>query len=286
MLNTNAKFIWLASYPKSGNTWVRIFLSALLTGKEPDINNLATNLIISDRQLIDSTLGFSSSDIPEDDYLPYRTRMYNAYSKAHKQEYILCKVHDACTLKGKVLFTPAITRGTVYILRNPFDMVASTANHHSVSIEQALDYICSSDHALAKKSTKLNSQISQHMGTWSQHLQSWENVHHEYMLLVKYEDLVNNSLQAFSKIAAYINIPHTEADVLQAIENAAFQKLQNQEQKTAIKMAPHVKKFFRSGKVGGWRNEITTDQAMRIIDCHYDALLKHGYIDTAGNILV
>ncbi|MBS1780548.1 MAG: sulfotransferase domain-containing protein [Bacteroidetes bacterium] len=286
MLNTNAKFIWLASYPKSGNTWVRIFLSALLTGKEPDINNLETNLIISNRQLIDSTLGFSSSDIPDDDYLPYRTQMYEAYARAHKQEYILCKVHDACTLKGKVLFTPAITRGTVYILRNPFDMVASTANHHNVSIEQALDYICSSDHALANRRTKLNSQVSQHMGTWSQHLQSWENVHHQNMLLVKYEDLVNNSQQAFSRIAAYINIPHTDAEVAQAIANAAFQKLQNQEQKSALRMAPHVKQFFRSGKVGGWRNEITTDQATRIIDCNYDALLKYGYIDNAGNILV
>lgn len=288
MLNETSKLIWLASYPKSGNTWVRLFLSALLYDADNfDINNPGLNLIISARSIIDSALGVSSANFPERDYLPYRSELYNRWADNYTMEkYLLCKVHDACTLNHVTLFPPAITKGTIYILRNPFDMAASMANHHNVPIETAVEMLCDPQHGLDKKQTRLNSQISQHLGTWSSHVQSWVNVHQDNMLLVKYENLVNHPLIEFSKIVKYIELDYSQIDIKKALQKTSFNTLQNKEKVTKFKMAPKVKTFFRQGKSGQWRNEITQAQAQQIIDVNYESLLKYNYIDSNGNILV
>lgn len=288
MLNKNAKPVWLASYPKSGNTWTRLFLSALLQEKDPDINHIATDGIISGRNVIDSTLGINSAELPEQDYLQYRSQLYNKWANSFvNREYLLCKVHDACMLEGEVLFPPSITRGVIYILRNPFDMAASTANHHGVSIDKAVKMICSNKHALAHKKTSLNSQISQHLGTWSNHVQSWTNVHRNNILLIKYEDMLSNSQETFSKVVNYIGLDYPQAAIEAAIEKTSFKNIQEKENKNRFREAPKsAERFFRQGTAGGWRNEITPEQATLIIDCNYETLLHYGYIDKNGEILV
>jgi hypothetical protein len=286
-LNENVKPIWLASYPKSGNTWTRLFFTALLK-ETVNINDIQTDGIISARNIIDSQLGIDSSDITEKDFLKYRTRIYHSWCESHVQkEYLLMKVHDACVREGYVLFPPEITRGTVYILRNPFDMVASTANHHNVSNEKAVQMICSNLHALASPGNKLNIQVSQYLGTWSYHLQSWENVHRDNMLLIRYEDMKSQPLETFSKLVNYIGLDYTSDQISKAIDEVSFSKIQQQENEKAFKEAPkNTKQFFRSGKVGGWRDEITEDQIKLIIDSNYQSLLKHGYISKEGEVLV
>lgn len=288
MLNKSKKPIWLASYPKSGNTWTRLFLTALLKEKEVDINNIATDGIISSRNVVDSTLGINSAEVTENDFLEFRPLLYDKWSENQtNKNYLLIKVHDACMLNGVVLFPKKITRGTIYILRNPFDMAASTANHHNVSIDVAVKMICSNNHALAKNKKSLNNQISQHLGTWSQHLESWTNVHRGNILVVKYEDMLNNGLETFSKIVNYLELNYTSQQIQDAINEVEFNKIQEKEKQNKFREAPkNAEKFFRSGKVGGWRNEITQDQAEYIVDCNYESLLKYGYINENGDILV
>jgi len=286
-LNENVKPIWLASYPKSGNTWTRLFFTALLK-ETVNINEIQTDGIISARNIIDSQLGIDSSDLTEKDFLKYRARMYHSWCESQVQkEYLLMKVHDACVREGYVLFPPEITRGTVYILRNPFDMVASSANHHNVSNEKAVRMICSNSHTLAGTGKKLNTQVSQYLGTWSYHLQSWENVHRDNMLVIRYEDMKSQPMETFSKLVNYVGLDYTSDQILRAIDEVSFSKIQQQEKEKAFKEAPkNTKQFFRSGKVGGWRDEITEDQIKLIIDTNYQSLLKHGYISKEGDVLV
>jgi hypothetical protein len=288
MLNKSKKPIWLASYPKSGNTWTRLFLTALLKEKEVDINNIATDGIISGRNVIDSTLGINSAEVTEKDYLEFRPFLYDKWSENHtNKEYLLVKVHDACILNGVILFPKTITRGTIYILRNPFDMAASTANHHGVSIDMAVKMLCNNKHALAYNKKSLNNQITQHLGSWSQHLISWTNIHRENMLVIKYEDMLNKGLETFSKIVHYLDLDYTNQQIQEAISEVAFNKIQEKEKQNKFREAPkHAEMFFRSGRMGGWRNEITQEQANYIVDCNYESLLKYGYINENGDILV
>lgn len=288
MLNKTVKPIWLASYPKSGNTWTRLFFTALLQENELNINEMKTDGIISSRLVIDSTLGMNSAEIPERDLLKYKSSLFHKWAENHvNKEYLLVKVHDSCVVESHVLFPPAITRGLIYILRNPFDMVASTANHHNVSIDKAVKMICSNKHALASKPTRLTNQLGQHLGTWSQHVESWTNVHRNNMLLIKYEDMLHDGLATFTKVVDYVGLDYSQEQIAAAIEEVSFNKIQQQEQKSKFKETPSVaERFFRNGKSGGWRNEITEEHVNRIIDCNYEVLLKYGYIDKEGAILV
>ncbi|CAN5325239.1 sulfotransferase domain-containing protein [soil metagenome] len=287
MLNKNVKPIWLVSYPKSGNTWVRLFYTALTTGTDVDINKLGTDGVISARNVIDTTLGIYSSHIHLNDILTYRPALYHTWAKGFvNHDFIFCKVHDACALNGTILFPAAITRGVVYVLRNPFDMVASTANHENVSIEKALNFLCDNENSLLGSGIRLGTQVKQHLGTWSNHVESWTNVHRDNILIVKYENLLHDSLNEFSKIVAYMELDYSEKEIEAAILKTSFKDIQQQESKVKFKELPKRDQFFRAGVSGGWRNEITAKQADLIIDCNYGALLKYNYIDAAGNILV
>ncbi|TDG37688.1 hypothetical protein EZJ43_00925 [Pedobacter changchengzhani] len=287
MLNKQVKPIWLSSYPKSGNTWVGLFLSVLIKQIELDINNSGFENIISARNIMDSTLGINSSLLPEKDYLSYRSALYHTWMQQFTdRDYLLFKVHDACKIDDMVLFPQHITRGVVYIMRNPFDMAASWANHSSISIEKAVSDICDPNARLAGNKRKLNIQISQYMGTWSNHVESWLSVHGDNMLVVKYEELLANGFVEFSKILDYIGLSFSKEEIEEAILKTSFKNIQDQEKITKFKAAPKIDRFFRAGKVGGWRNEITMEQANTIIDCNYDTLLKFNYIDEQRNILV
>ena len=287
MLNKSVKPIWLASYPKSGNTWLRLFLSALLKDKS-DINEIETDGIISSRSIIDNFLGINSADIPEQDFLKYRTKLYHNWAESHKnKDYLLCKVHDACIRESEILFPPAITRGTIYILRNPFDMAASLANHHGLSIEGAVKALCNHKFSLSSKTNCLPQQVSQYLGTWAYHVESWANVHRGKMLLIKYEEMLKNPFEEFSKVAKYLEISHSAEEIESAIMKTSFNSLKKQEEVHGfIETSAKASSFFRSGKIGGWRNEITAQQADYIIDCNYSTLLKYQYIDSNDNILI
>lgn len=287
MLNKTVKPIWLASFPKSGNTWTRLFLTALLGKKDPDINNMDTDGIISNRYIIDNTLGFNSADIPEENFLKYRSQLYHKWASSQNKEFLLTKVHDACIREKHILFPPSITRGVVYILRNPFDMVASLANHNNTSIETAVKALCNNKHTIANKKSGLSRQISQFLGSWSHHVHTWTSIHSENMLLMRYEDMLHKGLETFTTLVDYLELNYSREEIAQAIENTSFKKVKEKELTSDFKERPKdTKAFFRSGKTGGWREEITMDQAKFIIDSHYDTLLQYGYIDEKGQILV
>jgi aryl sulfotransferase len=287
MLNKEVKPIWLASYPKSGNTWTSLFLSVLITDNELNINRPGFENIISSRKIIDSTLGISSSDLPEEDFLKYRSSLYHKWASVFKnREYLLVKVHDACILADEILFPVDITRGVIYIMRNPFDMAASLANHTQTSVDEAVKCLCRDTYALADKNSGLNTQLSQHLGTWSNHVNSWTSVHSNNMLVVKYEDLVEDAISGFSKIVEYLGLDYTKQAIEAAIAKTSFQNLQEQEKKVKFNAAPNIDRFFRLGKVGNWRNELTKEQVDLIRNCNYDTLLKYNYIDANGDILV
>jgi aryl sulfotransferase len=287
MLNKEVKPIWLASYPKSGNTWTRIFLSSLLSDKDPDLNNLKTDGIISSRNIIDGTLGIDTGDIPERLFNKYRSELYHKWAESKNKEFLLTKVHDACHNRGILYFPPKITRGVIYIIRNPFDMAASLANHNGTTISKSVKNLCDNSVCLANNHKKLNNQISQFMGSWSYHVESWTNIHRKNILVVRYEDMLNNGLETFKKIVSYLELDYTDEQIQKAIENSSFNKLKEKENQFTFKEKPaKAESFFRSGKVGGWRNEITKEEAQMIIDFNYDKLLKYNYIDQNGNILV
>jgi len=166
---------WLASYPKSGNTWFRSFLFNLQQdGDAPaDINELSTGSIASARGWLDEVLGFDTAELHPDEVdrlrpAVYRWALRNAEVGYHK-------IHDAYTLTqdGEPLVSREATRGALYIVRNPLDVAPSAANHWHLSLDETIARMGQHDMALARTHKGLPDQVRQKLQSWSQHVLSW-----------------------------------------------------------------------------------------------------------------
>src|SRR6056297_2681752 len=114
--------VWLASYPKSGNTWFRVFLSNLFSeSPEPaSINDLHHTPIASARQPFDEATGLPSSDMTFEEVDRLRPEVYR-YQAKEAGELQFRKVHDAYTYleDGSPLFPPDVSKAAIYFIRNP-----------------------------------------------------------------------------------------------------------------------------------------------------------------------
>ncbi len=168
---------WLPSYPKSGNTWFRIFLNNLLSNKdEPaDINNMDVNTpIASARGLFDEWVGYDSSDLTMDEIDNLRPDLYRLYaSEGNQVKY--SKIHDAYAEleDGRKLIPKDVSLGAIYIIRNPLDVAVSFANHSSINFEKSVSRLCKKDFASCQTANIMSLQLRQKLLSWSGHVESW-----------------------------------------------------------------------------------------------------------------
>lgn len=288
MSNLEGNIIWLASYPKSGNTWTRLFLQALQTG-EP-LSTLdkidSTDGIGSSRAIVDYYLGIDSTEMNQTKLLQYRSQINKLWSDEMEQPTII-KTHDTPFHRGVKIIGKAETKKVILIVRNPFDLTASYANHMSCSIEQAIIALCDKGNRIAKTKTKYPLQVCQHIGSWSSYYNDWKNAFGKDVFVLKYEDLKSDPVLHFSQLVEFLEWDYSSEQIKLAVFNSDFMKLKELEQLGGFKEAPKKgKAFFRSGKAGNWKNEITKEQAEILIDGHYSTLLELAYIDENRNILV
>jgi hypothetical protein len=279
--------IWLASYPKSGNTWFRIFLSSLLGDeKEPtDINKISsTHGIASARHIFDELTGIEASDLSHDEVDIMRPGLYNRISDDSNQT-LFIKVHDAYTYlpDNSPLFPPSATKGIIYIIRNPLDVAVSNSNHNSCTVQQSIETMCDGNHGLCAKTKKLKNQLRQKMGTWSGHVTSWANAQDQDVHVVRYEDMKQSPLETFSAAIRFAGLDFGPKDVGAAIQKSSFGEMQKQEKEKGFKERPiGAPSFFRKGEVGSWREQLTTEQVRQIIDAHGTVMRKFGYLTEDG----
>lgn len=288
MSSLDGNIIWLASYPKSGNTWTRLFLTALMQGKPlTSLDNIkATDGIGSGRSVIDYYLGMDSTEINQLKLQGYRSQINKLWSDEMEGP-TLVKTHDSPFHRGIRIITKAETKKVILIVRNPFDLTASYANHMSCSIEQAIMSLCDTGCRIAKTKRKYPAQVSQHIGSWSSYYNDWKNAFGEGLMVLKFEDLKKDPVLNFSKVVQFLEWDYTEEQISDAVVNSDFKKLKKLEEDGGFKeAAKNSKSFFRAGKTGNWKNEISKDQAEMLIDSHYSTLLELGYIDSDRNILV
>lgn len=288
MNNSSGKIIWLASYPKSGNTWTRLFLHALKTGAPiKSFDKIeSTNGIGSNRSLFDDYLGIESDELNRRTLQSLRSEVYLEWSNFIKEP-IIVKSHDTPFFEGIRIIPEACTRKVVLIVRNPFDMVASYANHMGISIDMAVYSLCDDTTKLAKSKKKYTSQVTQHTGSWSSYYWNWVNAFRSNVHVLKYEDLKQDPFTTFKSLVNYLEWDYSDDEILKAIDNSDFKKLKKVEETKGFKEASKKgNSFFRSGKSGNWKNEISQEHAKQLVDKHYTVLLELGYINVEGNILV
>jgi len=274
---------WLASYPKSGNTWFRIFLANLLNtdGTPVDLNSIKTGAIASARAWIDHALGFDSSDLSHDELDKLRPAVYKWYGEqAETNSYH--KTHDAYTyLADKVpLFPEEGCLGAIYFIRNPLDVAISFANHSNCSIDQSIENMGNKKFAFCKNIYKQNLQVRQWLLSWSLHVQSWVGAQTMNTLVLRYEDMKLKPMETFTKAAQFLRLSTTDEMIAKALEYSSIDKLQALEQQFGFNEKPaHTKHFFRKGIVNDWQNTLFANQIEQVIRDHGETMKAFGYLD-------
>lgn len=283
MTGKQGGILWLASYPKSGNTWFRAFYTNLITdGDSPaHLDALLPKTIASSRYLFDDYAGVESADLTWDEIEELRPRIYEIITRVEAPP-LLIKSHDAYTrtASGEWLMPPHVTRGAIYFMRNPLDVAVSFAHHNACSIDTIINHMADESHFLNGKPNRIGTQIRQRLLSWSSHVTSWVDGMGERLHLMRYEDMLRHPRETFTAAARFGGWPDDPVRIEKALRFSDIRELQKQEQTRGFKEKSQVApSFFRKGKTGSWREVLTDAQAARIIQDHGAVMKRFGYLN-------
>jgi len=270
------KIIWLASYPKSGNTWLRIFLHNYIQqpGSPYNINALA------DLTPTECALAFFQPHHPhaarltETETQQLRPKIHQ-YLTTLSDNLVFVKTHNAnLAFHGIPFCTPALTAGAITIIRDPRDIAISYAAYTGQSIDDTITLMNQKGAANAPSPL----QVFELLSTWSAHVTSWTQT--TTQLAIRYEDMVATPEKTFAKIISFLGGAPDPTRLARAIDFSAFPTLAAQEKSAgyAAHAPTAATPFFREGRPGQWRTRLTPAQAQRIAADHGEVMIKFGYL--------
>jgi aryl sulfotransferase len=284
--------IWLASYPKSGNTWLRLLLANVSAGDEQpvDINNVILGGIASSRNSFDSIVLIDSGLLTHDEVDDLRPRAHAIIWREKFEDGLMrsdappvrfVKVHDAYTINfaGEALLGgSAAAHGAIMIVRDPRDVVSSLAHHLALSVDDAITFMANDDAALAKGTNHQAFQLRQKLRGWSDHVSSLLDQTDIPVHFLRYEDLHHDTVGTLSRALAFARIAAPVEKINRAVASCNFALLREREQREGFAEAPpRGVKFFRRGKAGAWRDELSREQINRIESRHWQIMQHLGY---------
>jgi len=271
--------VWMASYPKSGNTWARIFLANYLANaREPVPINKAHGVAIGDsitrmyRMVAQGPLDVTDIDAT----LKLRPRVLRGIV-ANNADVNLVKTHNALvTARGVPLIPDDVTRSAIYILRNPLDMVLSYARHYGMTPEQAVNTVSHPDNANPPD----EETVTQFMGTWSDHVRSWTSKAGYPVLVLRYEDMLANPRACFARVVQHLGMPLDPERLDRAILFSSFEELSEQEkQQGFVEKSEQAERFFARGQKDQWKTDLPAKLVKRMKHAHRKVMQKFGYLE-------
>ncbi len=274
--------VWLASYPKSGNTWFRAFLANLRHGGEQpvDINAFGTNNFAA-RPGFDRALGWETSDLTLAEIERTRLAVQDVIAR---EEDVAFKVHEAFTdpRDGTPLFSVPATRAALYFLRHPLDVAVSFSHHRGKDLDNTITRMNNPVAVMARNEGDLDIQLPQPLGTWSHHVRSWVDAPGLRVHVLRYEDMLARPLEVFTAACRFAGFPDDPARVARALEHSRFEALQAQERAKGFREAVGGRAFFRKGQAGAWREVLSPAQVSAIVQTHGEVMQRFGYLNADG----
>ncbi|MDT8432932.1 MAG: sulfotransferase domain-containing protein [Bacteroidales bacterium] len=277
------KIVWLASYPKSGNTWFRVFLTNLFSDQEApaSINELHSTPIASSRSLFDDHAGVSSSDLSQEEIDELRPEVYRKLA-GEATDPVFHKVHDAwgLTPSGKPVFPAEITRAVLYFIRNPLDVTVSFAFHGNKHPGEMVEEVNNPDNAFCNKPRRLYNQLLQPLSDWSGHVSSWVDGSGLPVHVLRYEDMLTDTFATFREALQFTGIDKSDAAIRAAIAASDLRALAEMEQREGFREKPiGMKAFFREGKSGSWREHLDASSVNKLVKKHRAMMERFGYLE-------
>ena len=292
--------VWLASYPKSGNTWMRLLISALADrGEKLAINEMSERGgMASARGPFDSRLLIDSGLLTHDEIDALRPRLYEDMARdvqdandadddaadEHGLPVRFVKTHDAYTLtaRGEPLLAGARgAKAAIVIVRDPRDVAPSLANHLRTGLDAAIAFMDDPKAGFCVSERRQPIQLRQLLPRWSGHVASWLDQRDLPIHLLRYEDLKRDTAAAFAAVLRFAGVTADDDAIARAVALADFGRLQAQERESGFTewqdRNAGGRLFFRRGETGAWRSELTPEQAARIEAAHAPVMRRLGY---------
>jgi hypothetical protein len=270
--------VWLASYPKSGNTWIRAFLANLIANRSDPVplNDLAKYCDDEARpEFFNIVAGKPSTELSVEEIAAIRPRVH-AFIAANARGTRFVKTHNyAGAFAGHPLHNAEVTAGAIYVVRNPLDVAVSMTHHFGLTVDQAIERLGNEQVATANDAMF----VTQLLGSWSFNVKSWADHESERILVLRYEDLIEKPAKHFAKVARLVGIGQDRARIERAVKHAAFGTLSSLEKKHGfIEVSDKATRFFRTGRMNQWREALNREQAQRVVDAHREQMGRFGYV--------
>ena len=276
------KITFIASYMKSGNTWVRSIICSLLNNGNFKLEDLKKIKLFSQE------IFFSKLDNPyfqKDGNLDFNfvsknwIKAQQIINNSGSEEVKFFKTHSARGLINGNYFTDkSVCKGFVYLIRDPRDICISLSKHMNIDIDKAIDIMLFQNNFVTSV-FKVNEAVC----TWRNHLESWVNFNSVPKLILKYEDMILNQQKTIEQISIFLNLIHNNelninSQIIEkTMKNTSFNNLQNLE-KTNGFIESTNNNFFRKGKADQWKNILSKDQ-IKIIESNLKTtMLGLGYL--------
>lgn len=276
------KGIWVASYPKSGNTWVRIFIHNLLrelrgeVGSEQDINalNQHTTWELS-AAAYEELLGKPVAQATPAEIAKTRYSVQEILAQKQKGPFFIKTHNSVANVEGYPSINLDITLAAIYIVRNPLDVAISYAHHSGLTVDSTIDFMALPG---AASPTTVN-MVYEFPDTWSAHAASWLAISNRPVHVVRYEDMLHSPERVFAGLAKFLRMKHSPDQLARAIEKSSFKAVAQQEAtKGFVEKPPTSKAFFREGRADQWQEGLSKVQIKSIVASHAPMMQRFGYL--------
>lgn len=237
--------IFLVSYPKSGNTWMRFLIG---------------NLLYQDRPTTFSNIELKVPDI---------------YQNSNRK---LLQISPPRILKSHEYFDPRYKK-VIYIVRDPRD-IAVSYYYHCIKFR-----VIKQEVKIARFLNQFIEGKIDNFGSWEKNVGSWLGARKgdPDFLLLRYEDIVKDTPDALKKIAIHLEIDVTDKSIVRATELSSFEHMKKIETKQANEWKPTKKskknlRFVRNGQCGGWIKELRKEESEKIENSWKDLMFMFGYL--------
>ena len=283
-------FVWLASYPKSGNTLVRSLLASYFFSKDGIFNfDLIKNIKQFPHAALFESLGFDIKN--EKELIKNYIKVQESFNQKNLTQFL--KTHSYLfNIEGNGFTDLNNTLGAIYIVRDPRNVVTSLANFLDMSITKATDHLIQSPHIGGiLNANKKQDIMKTYTGTWSGNFNSWKSFKSNgKYLLIKYEDLISNKEENLKKILKFIyklkniNFEIDETKIKNVIQSTSFENMKNLEKENGFVEA-RIKKetkekipFFNLGPKNDWKKLLDLEVIKKIEKAFKKEMKELGYL--------
>jgi len=269
---------WIASYPKSGNTWVRAIVDRIVHPERTfDINALGKTAPSFSRltQKFVERNGIALSGSAPGEVRRWWTPVQREICEAGDGP-LFIKTHNVAAKFDSGPFPdPGSSAGAIYILRDPRDVALSYAHHYKYTLGLAVVALCTSS-AFNIKQEALG--LTELLMSWGEHVQGWTSLKGCPLLVLRYEDLLADPAAGVRQIATFLDRPLSRDQVAAIVAATAFEQLQDQEKARGFNESVRPDGFFRAGTSGQWRDLADQSVFAPLLDKHAGIMRKHGYL--------